>query len=132
MIDLPRGVHLTEPEARLLLAVLESACRIGQPDARARHVVDQLRRLLRQTDGPARNVLRSRANPVGDPHSSQYAQFDLIDTGEAARLLGISAAGVRDLVYRGQLPGHRAGGRWLIPAASVIERAEWQGRGRAG
>lgn len=132
MIQVPAGVHLSTQEVRLLLAVLESACRVAKPDARALHVIDKLRGIMRQTDAAARNVLRSRANHGGDAHSSHYAQFDLVDTAEAGRLLGISAAGVRDLVYRRQLPGHRAGGRWLLPAASVIERAEWQAARRAG
>lgn len=121
MIEVPTGIHLSEQEVRLLLTVLESACRVTTPGARAQHVIAQLRRITRTSGGPASDDLRSRAKGYGTP---QYAQYDLVDSREAARLLGITASGVRDLVYRGQLPGHRAGGRWLLPAAPVIERAE--------
>jgi len=50
---------------------------------------------------------------------------DVVDTTEAAAILGITANGVRDLARRGIIPGHRtARGHWRYPAASVIERAE--------
>ncbi|MCV7005659.1 helix-turn-helix domain-containing protein [Mycobacterium gordonae] len=48
----------------------------------------------------------------------------MLDTGEAAAILGIGPNGVRDLVRRGKLPAHRAGGRLLLPALPVVERAE--------
>ena len=57
--------------------------------------------------------------------------YDLVSTSEAARILGISAHGVRDLVRRGQLPAHNTGTRWLLPARLVVARAERQAAHRA-
>ncbi|OPX11999.1 helix-turn-helix domain-containing protein [Mycobacterium sp. AT1] len=51
-----------------------------------------------------------------------------IGTAEAARRLGITPNGVRDLVRRGRLDVRRAGGRWLVSAASVDAHAARQGR----
>lgn len=51
---------------------------------------------------------------------------DVVDTTEAAAILGITANGVRDLVRRGTIPGIRDGRRWLYPAAAVNERAAIQ------
>lgn len=57
---------------------------------------------------------------------------DDIGTAEAARRLGITPNGVRDLVRRGRLGVRRAGGRWLVDAASVdahaARKAARQGR----
>lgn len=54
--------------------------------------------------------------------------YDLVDTDEAARILGCSTGNVRDLARRGKLAGHRASGRWLYPAAAVIARSERQAK----
>lgn len=62
---------------------------------------------------------------LGDQQDSPHTRpYDLVDTGEAASILGCTQANIRDLRRRGRLPGHNAGGRWLYPAASVIARAE--------
>ncbi|MFN6549497.1 helix-turn-helix domain-containing protein [Mycolicibacterium septicum] len=62
---------------------------------------------------------------VGAQQDSQHtALYDLVDTDEAARILGCTPANVRDLARRGRLPAHRAGRGWLYPAASVVARAE--------
>jgi helix-turn-helix protein len=122
VIELPAGVHLSRGELRALLDVIESAITHGaRPGPRADHTIHELRRVLRETDEAARKGLRARA-PGGVV--TNYRLHDLVDSAEAARILGISAAGVRDLYRRGQLAGHRANGRILYPVASVIERAE--------
>lgn len=55
------------------------------------------------------------------PHTALY---DLVDSDEAAKILGCTPANVRDLARRGRIPAHRAGRGWLYPAASVVARAE--------
>lgn len=62
---------------------------------------------------------------VGEQRDSRHAAaYDLVDSGEASRILGCTPANVRDLARRGRLPRHRAGGRWLYPARSVVVLAE--------
>ncbi len=51
------------------------------------------------------------------------SSHDLLSTEEAANLLGCSPSNVRDLARRGALPGHRAGGRWLLEREGVQLRA---------
>jgi hypothetical protein len=121
VIEVGAGIHLSVEDVRALLEVLESACRVARPDARAEHVITQLRRIVRKTDSPVSRDLRCRADGYDTAHHRLY---DVVDSAEAASLLSISQAGVRDLRRRGQLPGHRAGGRWLYPVATIIERAE--------
>jgi excisionase family DNA binding protein len=109
------GVLLTDDEVRYLVDLVDQVVRRGvQPNARAADLIRRLRKSC--ADASAR---------VQNPHAApQHARYDLVDTREAAALLGISESGVRDLIRRGKLPGHRAAGRWLVPAASVVERAE--------
>lgn len=45
-------------------------------------------------------------------------------TGDAARILGISPSGVRDLARRGRLPARHTGTRWVYPARTVDAEAE--------
>jgi excisionase family DNA binding protein len=109
------GVQLTDDEARLLLDLMNQVVRIGaQPSPRA---TDLIRRLRKACVDESARVLNPNA-------AAQHARYDLVDTREAAALLGISESGVRDLIRRGKLAGHRAAGRWLLPSASVVERAE--------
>ena len=127
MIEVSAGVHLSADEVRSLLAVLDAACRVVRPDARAANVIRQLRstndHLMRATGGrPSGKHL-----PLDGNH---HAAYDLVDTAEAAAILGISPGGVRYLAEAGRIPAHRAGGRWLYPAEAVIERAERKSAGR--
>lgn len=71
----------------------------------------------RITDANARRIAAQTDSP-------EYAAYDVLDTAEAAAIVGISPGGVRDLARRGRLAAHRAGGRWLYPAASVVAYAE--------
>jgi excisionase family DNA binding protein len=109
------GVLLADDEVCYLLDLLDQVVRMGaQPGPKAADLIRRLRKTC--ADASAR---------VQNPHAApQHARYDLVDTREAAALLGISESGVRDLVRRGKLPGHRAAGRWLLPSASVVERAE--------
>ena len=60
---------------------------------------------------------------IGDT-GNQTRPRDLLDSTEAAKILGITPHAVRALARRGRLPAYRAGGRWLLPAVDVIRRAE--------
>lgn len=53
-------------------------------------------------------------------------------TGDAARALGITAAGVRDLARRGRLPARHTGTRWVYPADAVNAEAEHRAARRGG
>lgn len=101
MIELQTGMHLARDELRGLLAVLESVWRVTQPGARAQHIIGRLRRIMRESDGNASDHLGGRAN--GD-NAADYSRYDLVDSGQAPRLLGITAAGVRDLITGASFP----------------------------
>jgi excisionase family DNA binding protein len=58
--------------------------------------------------------------------SMHAGPHDDIGTAEAARRLGITSNGVRDLARRGRLEVRRAGHRWLVTAASVDAHARRQ------
>ncbi len=47
---------------------------------------------------------------------------DALSVPEAASILGLSPARVRALVGRGQLPGAKVGGRWVVERAAVEAR----------
>lgn len=48
---------------------------------------------------------------------------DMLDTDEAAAILGCSASNIRDHCRRGTLPAHRTAGRWLLEREGVQLRA---------
>ena len=126
-----RGVLLEVSEAAVLVATIEDLCRRTgrQPTGRLGPLVTKLRRATAESDDSATKTVRplgAAANPA------EHCTYDLVSTSEAARILGISAHGVRDLVRRGQLPAHNTGTRWLLPARLVVERAERQAARRAG
>jgi excisionase family DNA binding protein len=54
---------------------------------------------------------------------------DPVSVPEAASILGLSPARVRALVGRGQLPGAKVGGRWLVERAAVEARKRRRGPG---
>lgn len=59
-------------------------------------------------------------------HQRQSAPLeaeDLIDTTEAAAILGCSDRWVRDPRFRGKIGGRDVGGRWLYPRQTVVEHA---------
>lgn len=53
----------------------------------------------------------------GPVKSSPHARE--LDAVSAAKRIGCSDRNVRDLCIRGQLPGRKVGGRWLIDAAAL-------------
>lgn len=63
--------------------------------------------------------------------SGHFAMYDLVDSREAAGILGCTPANVRDLARRGRLPRRRAGRGWVYPAASVVALAEKRAARRA-
>lgn len=88
-----KGARLTAPYAALL-AQLEEAAADGGPDAGAR-------------------------TPVAAAPWLPLSSHDLVDTVEAAAVLGCTPSNVRDLARRGALPAHRTGGRWLLERDGV-------------
>lgn len=127
MIEIGVGVHLAPHEIRALLAILDAACRVATPDARAADVI----RRLRKTDERLTQATGNRQHGVTDgDESTHYSAYDLVDTAEAAAILGITPGGVRYLADAGRIPAHRAGGRRIYPAAAIVARAERQAERR--
>lgn len=132
MITRVTGVLLDPDDARYLADLLDHLCRTTRPSARLTHLAGRLRKSCAsltstQENGP--NHLRD-VHIEADP--SDHRPYDLLDTDEAARLLGITPAGVRDLIRRGRLTAHRAGRGYLLPARLVVERADRKAARRAG
>jgi excisionase family DNA binding protein len=132
VITAQHGLYLTVDDAAYLAEFLDHVCRNMHPSPR---LADFARRLKKSCAAltPAQENRRNHLRGVhSEPDMSEHRAYDLVDTDEAARLLGCSAANVRDLVRRGRLPAQRAGNRWLLPARVVIERAERKAARRAG
>ncbi|ORW02483.1 helix-turn-helix domain-containing protein [Mycobacterium kyorinense] len=132
MITAQHGLYLTVDDAAYLADFLDHVCRSMRPSPRLADFARRLRKscaALTPAQENGRNHLRGVHSELD---VSDHAAYDLVDTDEAARLLGCSAANVRDLVRRGRLPARRAGNRWLLPARVVVERAERKAGRRAG
>lgn len=126
MPDAVCGVVLTPGEADYLVSALEVLLRGRHPTAQLSAFIEKLQR-----SGAASHVLAlnadSRVSHISELRDPAHpAKHDLVDTAEAAAILGCTASGVRDLVRRERLPGYRAGGRWLLPVGPVVARAERQ------
>lgn len=121
MIPVAAGVILTDDEARYLVEVLEHATRIAQPSARVTDITRRLRRTVDAASGGANGSAKGRAL---QPNPGEIRAHDLLTAGEASTILGCSTSNVRYLRHKGLLPAHRAGSRWLYPAATVVARAE--------
>jgi excisionase family DNA binding protein len=115
------GVLLTEDDARQLLTIAQQASQIRKPSTLCEDAIRRLARALPKADADARSTGARVQNGTTKP---EYAPYDLVDTRQAAKLLRITPNGVRDLVRRGELAAHRSGGRWLLPAHLVTERAD--------
>ncbi len=126
-----RGVLLSPEDARFAVNAFAALLRDRRPSAQLADFMERLRTRTdaaadvpgRITDGTARTV-------APQPDSAHHAPYDVLTTAQAADILGITCGGVRDLARRGRLPAHRAGGRWLYPAAAVVARAERADRRR--
>lgn len=132
MITAQHGLYLTADDAAYLADFLDHVCRKMHPSPR---LVDFARRLRKSCAAltPAQENGRNHLRHVhSEPEVSDHRAYDLVDTDEAARLLGCSAANVRDLIRRGKLPAHRAGRGYVLPARAVVERAERKAGRRAG
>lgn len=126
-----RGVLLDMSEAAVLVATIDDLCRRAgrQPTGRLGPLITKLRRAVAQTGDSATKTARlfgTVANPAED------CTYELVTTGDAARILGCTPNNVRDLRRRGQLPALHTGTRWLYPARLVIDRAERRATRRAG
>lgn len=126
------GVFVTADDAVLLADTLDAACRTMRPSAR---VADLARRLRRTVDAatethPGANETANGRDTTPDP--GDIRAHDLLSAGDAARVIGCTTSNVRWLRQRGHLPAHRAGGRWLYPAAAVIRYTEQRASKRPG
>lgn len=121
------GVLLGADDARTLADALDVFAKVlAERGSRPTAKLDDLRRRLsRASTRVSRLDTHANARSIAaEPDSGVDLGYELIDSAQAARILGISADGVRDLARRGRLPVVRAGGRWLFAAAGVVERAE--------
>ncbi len=85
------------------------------PD-RLREVVDAWVSIRRAADEWSTSARGSaEALPAEMPQDS----IREIDTATAGALLGVTPTRVGQLIRAGDLPGRRAGGRWLVPRADV-------------
>lgn len=125
------GVFLDEADTRLVVEVLGYLDRIATENGRRpTPKVEALRHRLKS----AYLTVSGRTVPDGASPSSPTRRsllpsgHELVDTGQAARLLGISPDTIRYHARRGNLPAQRAGGRWLYDAAAVAALAEQRAR----
>lgn len=124
MIQRFSGVLLDMQEAAYLADVLEHAARIGRPSARVDNLIRRLRRVVGEPGAPSADANGIGKECATQPDPGHLRAYDLLAAAEAARIIGCSTANVRYLRARGHLPAHRAGSRWLYPAAPVVEYAE--------
>lgn len=126
-----RGVLLEVSEAEVLVATIEDLCRRTgrQPSGRLGPIVAKMRKVVANT-GDSDTKTASLLGNTAD--SGQSSAYDLVTTGEAARIIGCTPNNVRDLRRRGQLPAHHTGTRWLYPLRMVEARAERQAAHRIG
>lgn len=126
-IERVSGVLVTPDDAATLvdaLTVFEKV--LGERNSRpSAKLVDLKRRLSRATSDAARKRTVTGVSIEGEqPDSNSEFGYEAIDTIAAAKVLGITSGGVRDLARRGKLPAVQAGGRWLLDARAVARRAE--------
>lgn len=119
LLDSNDARYVAEALARFLVVLGEHGLRASPTllDAEAR---------LRKAAVGASDSTRSASGVGGHLSSSHSGMYDLVDSVEAARILGCTPQNVRDLARRGRLPAHRAGRGWVYPAQAVAERAERQ------
>jgi hypothetical protein len=124
VIEQVAGVLLAPADAKYVLDAFESLLTDRRPSAQLADFIARLRKTAEASCVSARETAAG-VRKLGAQHDpSHYAPCDVLDTNQAAAILGISASGVRDLGSRGVLPRQRAGGRWLYPAPAVVRRAE--------
>ena len=124
MIERVNGVLLEPDDARYLLDALNALLTDRRPSPRLADFIARLRKTSVKADVSTAKTdadVREVGNEEDSPHDRLY---DLVTTGEAATVLGLTPGGVRDLARRGSIPAYRAGGRWVYPARSVVALAE--------
>jgi excisionase family DNA binding protein len=127
VIEQVAGVLLEPADAEYLLSALDALLANQRPSAQLSAFIDRLRKSAEKLAPTAENAAVG-GRMLGLQHDSAHtATYDLVDTREAAAILGCKARNVRDLGDRGVLPRHRAGGRWLFPIAAVEARAARRG-----
>ena len=124
MIDRVSGVLLEADDARYLLDALQVLLIGRTPSPRLGVFIERLRRSAEKLARTQDDTAVSARKIDAQPNSGHIALYDLVDTREAADILGCTQSNVRDLANRGRLPSHRAGGRRVYPAASVVLLAE--------
>lgn len=131
MITQVNGLLLAPDDARYLLDALDALLSDRRASPRLADFVARLRRSAGKLASTQENTCVDVSIVGAQQDSAHTAAYDLVDSGEAARILGCTPANVRDLARRGRLPRHRAGGRWVYPARSVeglaTERAAKRG-----
>ncbi|WP_194786762.1 helix-turn-helix domain-containing protein [Mycobacteroides abscessus] len=121
LLDSAEAAYLSESLTRLCGALSEHGLR---PSARLSALQDKLAKACASASDSGRDTC-VRVRDVGDAqHSGHAGAYDLLDSAEAATILGCTPANVRDLARRGRLAAHRAGRGWVYPARAVIALAE--------
>jgi hypothetical protein len=123
VIERVAGVLLGPEDAQYLLAALDALLQDRRASGKLTDFIARLRRA--ETLASAQVIACADARKVDTQQDSDHlGLYDLVDTAEAAAILGCTPANVRDLARRGRLPRHRAGRGWVYPARSVVVLAE--------
>ena len=125
------GVLLDEADTRLVVDVLGYLGRVATENGRRpTPKVEALRRCLQSAYASVSARTVSDGASLSGPTRPRLLPegYELVDTAQAARLLGTTADTVRYHARRGSLPAQRAGGRWLLDAAAVAAIAEQRAR----
>ncbi|QUD82094.1 helix-turn-helix domain-containing protein [Gordonia polyisoprenivorans] len=106
-------------EVLRVIAAFETvlAERHSRPSPRLLHLRTQLTRANTRVSG--RDTHADARKLAAQQDSGAHFAYELLDTGQAAEIIGISADGVRDLARRHRIPARKAGGRWVYPASAI-------------
>lgn len=118
------GVLLSTREVQYVLAAFEVLLRGRRPSPTLADFIARLGRSAAAADVEHGKTCGGASLTGHGRDAETWLAGDVLDSDEAAAVLGITPAGVRDLARRGRLPAKRAGGRWVLHAASVVKRAE--------
>lgn len=127
MIGPVRGVLLSDDDAEYLARALEVFADVlakqgARPNAKLAQVTETLRSVA-SASVRVPNVRLDARNQGQEWVSGDTEPYAVMSPSEAAKVLGISPNGVRDLARRGRLGARRSGGRWFVSARAVMERA---------
>ncbi|MBM4695294.1 helix-turn-helix domain-containing protein [Rhodococcus hoagii] len=130
------GVYLDAADAGLLVRLIDdysAHLRSGVDDRALGNRVLALRAELDRANArvSARpsNVSANVSVLGAQRDPSQSEVYALIDSGQAAAVLGCTPGNVRDLARRGRLAARRAGGRWVYSLLDVERVAAERARG---